>query len=75
MVFFGRQAGALFRRPAPTLRSVGRPGAPGGPSRVIDGELSNDPRSDDGLAVTWDGAVVLIPTLRVTELRGVGADW
>ena len=39
------------------------------------GELSNDPRSDDGLAVTWDGAVVLIPTLRVTELRGAGADW
>ena len=39
------------------------------------GELSNDPRSDDGLAVTWDGAVVLTPTLRVTELRGAGADW
>ena len=52
------------------MRTVGRPGAPGG-SR----ELSNDPRSDDGLAVTWDGAVVLILTLRVTELRVAGADW
>ena len=71
----GRQAGALFRRPAPTCVRLGVLEPPVTPPGLRRGELSNDPRSDDGLAVTWDGAVVLIPTLRVTELRGVGADW